>query len=174
MATSKKMKYAIIFILILFCSNQEEQPKSIPSDLKKYGISDFNEPDEILRIWRFPEGGAVFEELIEIKRNGNEWNSVRYTYLLDEFSDKSEFQNLRKKQTLNLKKEQILGFTNKNLLQKNIKPTKENQIFLSDMYLVEYRFDNQENYFEFFLEESGNDNSAKINLISFLNKIISE
>src|SRR5690606_10541085 len=122
----------------------------------------------------FPEGGAVFEELIEIKRNGKEWNSVRYTYLLDEFSNKPEFQSLRKKQTLNLKKEQILEFTNKKLLQKNIKPTKENQIFLSDMYLAEYRFDNQVNYFEFFLEESGNDNSAKNNLTTFLNKIITE
>jgi hypothetical protein len=142
--------------------------------LKKFGISDFYEPDETLRIWRFPEGGAVFEELIEIKRNGKEWNSIRYTYLLDEFSDKTEFQSLRKKQTLDLKKEQILEFTNRKLLQKNIKPTKENQIFLSDMYLAEYRFDNQENYFEFFLEESGNENSAKNNLITFLNKIITE
>jgi hypothetical protein len=42
------------------------------------------------------------------------------------------------------------------------------------MYLAEYRFDNQENYFEFFLEESGNENSAKNNLITFLNKIITE
>ncbi|NAS32729.1 hypothetical protein GTQ40_17245 [Flavobacteriaceae bacterium R38] len=64
------MKYGIILILILFCSNQKGEPKSIPSDLKKIGVSDFHEPDEILRIWRFPEGGAVFEELIEIKRNG--------------------------------------------------------------------------------------------------------
>ena len=168
------MKYAIIFILILFCSNQKRKPKSIPSDLKKFGISDFYEPDEILRVWRFPEGGAVFEELIEIKRNGKEWNSIRYTYLLDEFSDKPEFQGLRKKQTLNLKKEQILEFTNKKLLKTNIKPTKENQIFLSDMYLAEYRFDNQANYFEFFLEESGNENSAKINLTTFLNKMITE
>jgi hypothetical protein len=54
------MKYTIIFILILFCSNQEEKPKSIPSDLKKLGISGFYEPDEILRVWRFPEGGAVY------------------------------------------------------------------------------------------------------------------
>ena len=64
------MKYVIIFILIFSFSVQEETPKLIPSDLKKIGISDFYEPDEILRIWRFPEGGAIFEELIEIKRNG--------------------------------------------------------------------------------------------------------
>ncbi|MCA0133759.1 hypothetical protein [Winogradskyella alexanderae] len=168
------MKYTIILILILFCSNQEENPKSIPSDLKKIGVSDFYEPNEILRIWRFPEGGAVFEELIEIKRNGKEWKSIRYTYLLDEFSNKPEFQNLRKKQTLNLTEEQILEFTNDELLQKNVKPNKENQIFLSDMYLAEYRFDNRANYFEFFLEESGNNNSAKMNLITLLNEIITE
>jgi len=168
------MKYALIFILILFCSNQEEKPKSIPSDLKKFGISDFYEPDEILRVWRFPEGGAVFEELIEIKRNGKKWNSIRYTYLLDEFSEKTEFQSLRKKQILNLKKEQILEFTNKELLQKNVKPNKENQIFLSDMYLAEYRNGNQANYFEFHLEESGNNNHSKMNLITFLNRIITE
>ncbi|MFI2741483.1 hypothetical protein ACG2LH_01975 [Zhouia sp. PK063] len=168
------MKYALIFILILFCSNQKEKPKSIPSDLKKFGISDFYEPDEILRVWRFPEGGAVFEELIEIKRNGKKWNSIRYTYLLDEFSEKTEFQSLRKKQILNLKKEQILEFTNKELLQKNVKPNKENQIFLSDMYLAEYRNGNQVNYFKFNLEESGNNNRSKIKLITFLNRIITE
>lgn len=168
------MKYALIFILILFSSNQEEKPKSIPSDLKKFGISDFYEPNEILRVWRFPEGGAVFEELIEIKRNGKNWSSIRYTYLLNEFSEKTEFQSLRKKQILNLKKEQILEFTNKELLQKNVKPNKENQIFLTDMYLAEYRNGNQANYFEFILEESGNNNHSKLNLISFLNRIITE
>lgn len=73
---------------------------------------------------------------------------------------------------MNLKTEQILEFTNRKLLQKNIKPTKKNQIFLSDMYLAEYRFDDQTNYFEFFLEESENNNSAKINLITFLNNAI--
>ena len=168
------MKYAIIFILILFYSDQEEKPKLIPSDLKKIGVSNFYEPDEVLRIWRFPEGGAVFEELIEIKRNGKKWNSIRYTYLLDEFSKNPEFQNLRKKQILNLNKEQLLEFTNKKLLQKSVKPNRENKIFLSDMFLAEYRNDNQTNYFEFFLEESGNNNSAKINLITFLNEIITE
>ena len=130
--------------------------------------------DEIMRIWRFPEGGAVFEELIEMKRNGKEWSSIRYPYLLEEYSDKPEFQSLRKKQNLNLKKEQILEFINKKLLQENIKPTKEDQICICDMYLAENRFDNQENYFEFNLSEEGNENSAKINLMSFLNKIMNE
>jgi hypothetical protein len=127
-----------------------------------------------LRVWRFPEGGAVFEELIEIKRNGNEWNSIRYTYLLDEFSDRTEFQSLRKKQVLNLKKEEILEFTNKILLLKNIKLKDESRVNLSDMYLAEYRNENQENYFEFNLSEQGNKNPSKINLIKFLNKIMNE
>jgi len=168
------MKNLIIFFLFFNLTNQEEKPRIVPSDLKKLGVSDFYEPEEILRIWRFPEGGAVFEELIEIKRNGKDWNSIRYTYLLDEYSGKIEFQELRGKQTLNLMTKQILRFANKKLLLKNLKPKKENQIFLSDMYLAEYRSDNQVNYFEFFLEESGNENSAKINLITFLNEIISE
>ena len=148
--------------------------KTIPHDLRKFGFFDFYNSDEILRIWRFPEGGAVFEELIEIKRNGKKWNSTRYTYLLEEYSDKSEFQSLRKKQNLNLEKEQILEFVNKKLFQENIKPTKEFQICICDIYLAEYRFGNQEKYFEFNLSEEGNENSAKINLMSFLNKIISE
>jgi len=154
--------------------NEVKKPKTIPNDLQKFEISDFFDSDEIMRIWRFPEGGAVFEELIEIKRNGKEWNSMRYTYLLDEFSDRSEFQSLRKKQTLNLEKEEILAFINKDLFQKNIKPTIKNQIFISGMYLVEYRFDNQENYFELNLREKGNENSSKINLIKFINTIITE
>jgi hypothetical protein len=148
--------------------------KSIPNDLRKFGVFNFLNPDDIMRIWRFPEGGAVFEELIEIKRNGKEWNSIRYTYLLEEYSEKPEFQSFRKKQNLNLKKEQILELFNNKLLQENIKPTKEDQICICDMYLVEYRFDNQEYYFEFNLIEEGNENSAKINLMSFLNKIMNE
>ncbi len=150
------------------------KPKTIPNDLRKFGVFDFSDSDEIMRIWRFPEGGAVFEELIEIKRNGKEWNSIRYSYLLEEYSDRPEFQSLRKKQNLNLKKDQILKFINKKLLQENIKPTKEDKICICDLYLTEYRFDNQENYFEFNLSEEENENSAKINLISFLNEIINE
>ncbi len=190
---TKKLNILLLILILTSCKNQSnselktgisqiekkefkesENPQEIPSDLKKIGVSDFFDSDEILRVWRFPEGGAVFEELIEIRRNGKIWNSIRYTYLLDEFKDKPEFQNLREKQTLNLKKEQILRFTNKKLLQKNIKRTNENQIFLSDMYLAEYRFDNEVNYFEFFLEENKNKNSSKINLIAFLNEIITE
>lgn len=192
------MKYALnIFLLILTlvtCKNQSNAElnkgelkteiaqiekkvsklKTIPNDLRKFGVFDFSDSDEIMRIWRFPEGGAVFEELIEIKRSGKEWSSIRYTYLLEEYSDKPEFQSLRKKQNLNLKKEQILKFINKKLLQENINPTKEDKICICDMYLAEYRFDNQENYFEFNLSEEGNENSAKINLMSFLNIIIDE
>ena len=153
---------------------QVEKLKIIPNDLQKLGVFDFFDSDEILRVWRFPEGGAVFEELIEIKRNGNEWNSIRYTYLLDEFSNKTEFQSLRKKQVLNLKPKEILEFTNKKLLLKNIKLTDENRVYLSDMYIAEYRYDNQEKYFEFYLSEQGNKNPTKINLIKFLNKIMNE
>ena len=35
--------------------------KTIPNDLRKFGDFDFFDSDEIMRIWRFPEGGAVFE-----------------------------------------------------------------------------------------------------------------
>lgn len=148
--------------------------KTIPNDLRKFGVFDFFDSDEIMRIWRFPEGGAVFEELIEIKRNGKEWSSIRYTYLLDEYIEKPEYQKFRKKQTLKLKKEQILKFINKKLLQENIKPTKEDQICLCDIYLGEYRLNNEQNYFEFFLGEKGNNNISKINLMKFLNERISE
>lgn len=154
--------------------NEIKKLKTIPKDLRKFGEFNFFDPDEIMRIWRFPEGGAVFEELIEIKRYGKEWDSTRYTYLLDEFTGRPEFQNFRRKQNLNLSKEEILKFTNRDLLQKNITPNKENQIFVSDMYLAEYRFNIQESFFEFHLGESGNSNSAKINLMTFLNKTLTE
>ena len=153
---------------------EANKPKTIPNDLKKFGVFDFFDSDEIMRIWRFPEGGAVFEELIEIKRNGKEWNSIRYTYLLDEYIEKPEYQKIRKKQTLKLNEEQIIAFINKKLLQKNIKPVNENQVCLCDIYLAEYRFDNQKKYFEFNLSEKGNENSAKINLMRFMNKITNE
>jgi hypothetical protein len=153
---------------------ETNKPKAIPNDLQKFGVFDFFDPDEIMRIWRFPEGRAVFEELIEIKRNGKEWNSIIYTYLLDEYIEKPEYQKIRKKQNLKLNEEQIIAFINKKLLQENIKPINEDQICLCDIYLAEYRFDNQEKYFEFNLSEKGNKNSAKINLMRFMNKITNE
>jgi len=167
------MKYLtiLLFLIILI---QEESPREIPADLKEMGVSDFFEPDEILRIWRFPEGGAVFEELIEIKRIGKNWTSIRYTYLLDEYIGEPRFKDLRKRQTLNLTSEKISTFVNKKNLQKNVISTQENQICVCDLYLAEYRIGKDENYFEFFLDEKGNNNSAKINMMNFLSKIIDE
>lgn len=150
------------------------KPKTIPNDLRKFGVFDFFNSDEIMRIWRFPEGGAVFEELIEIKRNGKEWSSIRYTYLLDEYIEKPEYQKFRKKQNLKLSRKQISKFVNKKLLKENIKPTIEDQICICDMYLVEYRLEKDENYFKFFLDEKGNNNVSKVNLMNFLNEIITE
>ena|SRR5690554_3513353 len=168
------MKYEIIILLFLILPIQGNSPRAIPTDLKEMGVSDFFEPDEILRIWRFPEGGAVFEELIEIKRNGKNWTSTRYTYLLDEYADDKRFKALRKKETLNMTQEQISSFVNKKLLQKDVKSTEENQICICDLYLAEYRIGKEGNYFEFFLDEKGNNNAAKINMMNLLNKIIAQ
>ena len=154
--------------------NQVIKLKTIPNDLQRFGDFDFFDSDEIMRIWRFPEGGAIFEELIEIKRNGDEWSSTRYTYLLDEYIEKPQYQKFRKKETLKLKKEQILKIINKKLLQENIKPTISNQLCLCDIYLGEYRLRNEQDYFKFFLDEKGNNNISKINLIKFLNEITTE
>ena len=153
---------------------ENKKLKTIPNDLRKFGDFDFFNSDEIMRIWRFPEGGAVFEELIEIKRNGKEWNSIRYTYLLDEYINKPEYQKFRKNKNLKLSRKQISKFVNKELLKENIKSTIENQICICDMYLVEYRLEKDENYFDFFLDEKGNSNVAKVNLMNFLNEIITE
>ena len=102
------------------------------------------------------------------------WNSIRYTYLLDEYSDDPELQKFRTKQNLNLSRQQILKFTNDKLLLKTVKSTEEDQICLCDSYLGEYRNNNRANYFKFFLDEVGNSNSAKIDLITFLDEIIEE
>ena len=168
------MKYGILILLFLILPIQGNSPREIPKDLKKMGVSDFFEPDEILRIWRFPEGGAVFEELIEIKRNGKNWTSNRYTYLLEEYSDDQTFKALRKKETLNMTREQISSIVNKKLLHKDVKSTQENQICICDLYLAEYRIGKEENYFEFFLDEKGNNNSSKLNMMNFLNKVIDQ
>lgn len=165
------MKYLTILLFIII-PIQEKSPREIPADLKGMGISDFYEPDEILRIWRFPEGGAVFEELIEIKRIGKNWTSIRYTYLLDEYIGEPKLKDLRKRQTLNLTPEQISTFVNKKNLQHNVISTQENQICICDLYLAEYRNGKEENYYEFFLDEKRNNNSAKINMMNFLSKII--
>ena len=161
----------ILFCFVSFLIIQEKSPRAIPADLRAMEISDFKDPDEILRIWRFPEGGAVFEELIQIQRFNNKWSAVRYTYLIDEFRNNPKFQKIRAKQILDLSPDQINSFVNEKLL-KNSKVTDEKQIFLSDMYLAEYRLADKTNFFEFFLQESGNRNSAKANLVTFLDSII--
>jgi len=93
---------------------------------------------------------------------------------LDENIEKPEYQKIRKKQNLKLSRKQISKFVNKELLNENIKSTIEDQICICDMYLVEYRLEKDENYFDIFLDEKGNSNVAKVNLMNFLNEIITE
>lgn len=143
------------------------------------GVVDFFQPDEILRVWRYPEGGAAFEELFEIKRTGNNWTASRFTYLPDEFRNDNQLRSLRKKEKIDLSKDEIKAFVNRKLLHKDTKPTEIREdvvstVCLCDLYRTEYRKGNQAHFFEFNLEEKGNTNISKIKLISFLTKSVLE
>ena len=169
------MKYLIIVIIFLISLQDKGNPRKLPADLKTIGVVDFFEPDEILRVWRYPEGGAVFEELFEIRQTKNNWTAYRFTYLLDDYRNDDRYQSLRKKQKIELSEEEIKGFVNGKLLHEDTKPTDIRKDVISvgclcDLYRTEYRKGNQAHFFEFNLEEKGNTNVSKIKLISFLSK----
>ena len=161
------MKY-LILTLLLFTLNSH-QPRKLPEDLKKLGVMDFNKPDEILRVWRYPEGGAVFEELFEFYLMDGNWISHRYTYLMEEYKENPEFISLRNKIALNIPERKIRGFANFRLLHKD---AEVKEVCLCDTYLAEYRSGKQANFFTFNINEKSNTNSSKLRLISLLNEII--
>jgi len=169
------MKCIILIIAILSLQSSGKKPRKIPADLNDMGVANFFESDEILRVWRFPEGGAVFEELIEIQRNDTIWTVNRFTYLLDEFRKDAKLKSLRKKEKMKLSASEILAFVNNRLLHQDTDLTKHEDVMnscLCDLYSAEYRNGNYAHFFEFNLQETGNTNVSKIKLISFLEKII--
>lgn len=171
------MKYLLVIFAFLIFPTDVKYPREIPTDLKTMDIVDFFEPDEISRVWRYPDGGAAFEELFEIRQTENSWTAYRYTYLLDEYITDDRLQLLRKKQKLNLSEKEIMDFVNEKLLHKDTKSTETkngviSDICFCDLYRTEYRKGDQAHFFEFYLEEKGNTNISKLKLITFLNKIV--
>ena len=150
----------------------DEKPKPIPPDLKGIVKTDFFEPDEILRIWRFPEGGAVFEELIEITNSNSIYSGTKYTYIIEPYRKDKRFHKFRKTRRLKLDRESVLSFMNNRLLHKDVEPTEnESDAWLADLFRVEYRKGNQAHFFEFMFQETTNTNLTKIELIKFVKSL---
>ena len=134
--------------------------------------TDFFESDEILRIWRFPEGGAVFEELIEITRSCEIYSGTKYTYIIEPYRKDKKVDEFRKTKALDLKKENISKFMNFRLLHKDVKPTgNESDNWHADLYRIEYRKGNQAHFFDFMFQETSNTNLSKIKLMEFVKSL---
>ena len=165
----------IIALILVQSIGLNDRIKEIPDDLTGMNVTNFFEPDEILRVWRFPEGGAVFEEMIEFVRMEDDWKIVRYTYLADEYKDGGQFQSFRKTQNIIQDElcESVDSFVNKTLLYKNaVVADKEERFCVCDMYRAEYRINDQAHIFEFNLYEVSNTNTAKKRLISVLEEMV--
>jgi hypothetical protein len=136
----------VVMLLALFSCKaklgKSFSPHPVPSDLKTFNVIDFFEPTDILRIWRFPEGGIAFEEMIQVTKNGDNFQAIKYTYLMDEFRDKKDLAFLRKR--ISLTDTAVLDklpklFTKEILSNDNgLNP---NQEFLEDLFLIEFRSD---------------------------------
>lgn len=162
------MKFLFI-LLIFFSIVTDKKPKTIPPDLKGIVKTDFFEPDEILRIWRFPEGGAVFEELIEITNSNGIYNGTKYTYIIEPYRKDKKFNEFRETKILDLKKESPSRFMNSRLLHKDVEPTaNERDNWHADSYRVEYRKGNQAHFFDFMFKETSNTNLSKLKLMDFV------
>ena len=149
-----------------------DKPKTIPPDLQNVVKTDFFESDEILRVWRFPEGGAVFQELIEITKCNGIYSGTKYTYIIEPYRKEKKFDEFRKIKVLELKKENVSKFMNFRLLHKDVKPTGNGSgSWHADLYRVEYRKGNQAHFFDFMLQETGNTNFSKINLMDFVKSL---
>ena len=170
-------KEMILIIALIFVQSigPNDKIKEIPDDLKEMNVTNFFESDEILRVWRFPEGGTVFEEMIEFVRIKDDWKITRYTYLADEYKDGEQFQSFRKTQNIlqNDLCESVGSFINKTLLYKNAVVADEEERFcVCDMYRAEYRINDQSHIFVFNLDEVSNTNTAKKRLISELDEMV--
>jgi hypothetical protein len=165
-------------ILLTFAIGQgfaqaDNNIRQVPSDLNKLGVTSFYEPKEILRIWRFPEGGAAFEEMIDFIRTDKNWTVIKYTYLLEQFRDDKELRNLRKKVTL-IDKGIINGiptFINKDLQLKDTQLNPDG-IYIEDLYKVEYRLGDNLYKFDICFSEKEVKNKSKNELIKTLKQII--
>jgi len=74
--------------------------KEIQYPLKKLNlkpITDLN--SKILRIWRFPGGGAAFEQMLEFKNSDSELTF--HSYLLEEFKNEVELSELNFSKKIN-------------------------------------------------------------------------
>jgi len=132
---------------------------------------------ENLRIWKFPGGGAIFEQMLEYKKESSEL--TLHSYLIEKYKDKENFSHLNYSKKIENK-----FFTNelvsiiKNpefILSKNVEEYCGMFLGCADFYLVE--FTNGKKTIKFTINENiaNCDNPKAENLkriYNLMNKII--
>ena len=103
----KKLIPFIILILIFGCKNSSENKTEIVKELdfnkhltdqinyplKKLNLKPITElKSKTLRIWKFPGGGAAFEQMIEFNKAKSEL--IFHSYLLEEYENYAELSKL--------------------------------------------------------------------------------
>lgn len=171
------MRGLTIIVLILTIGQGfgqgDNNVKQVPADLNRLGVTPFYEPDEILRIWRFPEGGAAFEEMIDFIKKDQSWTVIKYTYLVEEFRHDTQLKKIRNRITLTDKDiiDKIPLFINKDLQLRDTQLSPDG-IYIEDLFQAEYRLGDKVYKFDIALSEKGIKNKSKIELIKILNRII--
>ncbi|UII20563.1 hypothetical protein [Fulvivirga ligni] len=115
--------------------------------LKLKRISQLN--SETLRVWRFPGGGAAFEQLLEYNKQDSELNF--HSYVLEDFKDIGELKDLNYTKVI---KDNLLIDNLKSIVSKfDLLKTQDSEQYCegvlgcADVYLVEYTNGEQTNKF---------------------------
>lgn len=162
-------KLILLLLLISSCENNSKQPNSHQDAEKefdilesviessKYGIEQLginkieSEKRDKFRIWRFPEGGAVFQELydLDIATRNLKLNS----YLIQNLTEKERKENsdliFSRAIQLNQTTIELANLIDSSNFQKSKRYDEycNNLPYLSDYYLIEIRYQGEINRF---------------------------
>jgi hypothetical protein len=159
---------------------KEYLEKEIEYPLKKLNRESISElKSETLRIWRFPGGGAVFEQMLEFKKTNSELTF--HSYLIEEFEKEKENQLSELNFSKRINEKGIISELKSIISDSEFSATEDSEKYCehfwgcADVYLVEFTNGKKTNKFiiNHNIEKCDNEkaeNSKKI--FKIMNKII--
>jgi hypothetical protein len=159
---------------------KEYLEKEIEYPLKKLNRESISElKSETLRIWRFPGGGAVFEQMLEFKKTNSELTF--HSYLIEEFEKEKENQLSELNFSKRINEKGIISELKSIISDSEFIETEDSEKYCepfwgcADVYLVEFTNGKKTNKFiiNHNIEKCDNEkaeNSKKI--FKIMNKII--
>ena len=126
--------------------------KAIEYPLKKLNRKPISElKSETLRIWRFPGGGAVFEQMLEFKKANSELTF--HSYLIEDFENEKENQLSELNFSKRINEKGIISELKSIISDSDFIETEDSEKYCepfwgcADVYLVEFTNGNETNKF---------------------------